>query len=75
MFFNRFKTVLSSFFVLASAGLSMVAYPTLASPQEMMVTKEDFAEKKVYSPYMRTCPWPPQDAQVCGSEPVLAPLP
>ena len=29
----------------------MVASPAFASPQEMVVTKEDFAEKKVYSPY------------------------
>ncbi len=50
-FVNRLIPVLSSFFVLAAFGLSMVASPAFASPQEMVVTKEDFAEKKVYSPY------------------------
>ncbi len=51
MFFNRLLKVLGSFCVLATCGLSMGASPAFASPQEMVVTKEDFAEEKVYSPY------------------------
>ncbi len=51
MFFNRLLKALGSFCVLATYGLSMGASPAFASPQEMVVTKEDFAEKKVYSPY------------------------
>jgi len=51
MFFNRLLKVLGSFCVLATCGVSLGASPAFASPQEMVVTKEDFAEKKVYSPY------------------------
>ena len=32
-------------------GLTIVAQPAGASPQELVVTVEDFAEERVYSPY------------------------
>jgi len=37
--------------VLAAIVLSMVASHALSSPQELVVTKEDFKEERVYSPY------------------------
>ena len=49
--FNRMLTILRSLFVLAACGLSMVLGPAFASPQELVVTEEDFKEQRVYSPY------------------------
>ena len=51
MSFNRRLTILRSLFVLAACGLSMVLGPAFASPQELVVTEEDFKEQRVYSPY------------------------
>ncbi len=42
MSFNRRLTILRSLFVLAACGLSMVLGPAFASPQELVVTEEDF---------------------------------
>ena len=51
LFFIRSLTVVVFSFVLAACGLSMVAGSAFASPQELVVTEEDFAEERVYSPY------------------------
>ncbi len=51
MFFNRLLKVLRPFCVLATCDVSMVASPAFAVPTERVVTAEDFAETKVYSPY------------------------
>lgn len=50
-FVDRFITVLATYFVLAVYGLLIVTRPTFASPQDYVVTKEDFKEQRVYSPF------------------------
>jgi hypothetical protein len=51
MFVNRLLSVITSFFISAVCGLSIGASPATASPQELVVTEEDFKEERVYSPY------------------------
>ncbi len=51
MFVNRRLSVIISFFISAVCGLSIGASPAAASPQELVVTEEDFKEERVYSPY------------------------
>ena len=48
---NRLLSVIISFFISAVCGLSIGASPAAASPQELVVTEEDFKEERVYSPY------------------------
>lgn len=51
-FVDRFITVLATYCVLAVYGLLIVTRPTFASPQDYVVTKEDFKEQRVYSPFV-----------------------
>jgi len=51
MFVNRRLSVIISFFISAVCGLSIGIGPAAASPQELVVTEEDFKEERVYSPY------------------------
>jgi len=44
-------TVVVPFFVIAALSLSFGVVPAFASGQELVVTEEDFAEERVYSPY------------------------
>ena len=48
---NRLLSVIISFFISAVCGLSIGASPAAASPQELVVTEEDFEEERIYSPY------------------------
>ncbi len=51
MFVNRRLSVIISYFISAVCGLSIGIGPAAASPQELVVTEEDFKEERVYSPY------------------------
>ena len=51
MFVNRLLSVIISFFISGVCGLSIGASLAVASPQELVVTEEDFEEEQVYSPY------------------------
>ncbi len=50
-FVSRPLTLMGSVFVAVTCGLSVAAGPAFASPVERTWTADDFAEKKVYSPY------------------------
>jgi len=51
IFVRYLLTVAGSLFVLVSMDLITGASPAVGSPQDFVVTKEDFKEKRVYSPY------------------------
>ncbi len=51
MFANRLLSVVISISISVVCGLSIGTSPATASPQDRVVTVEDFAEEKVYSPY------------------------
>ena len=51
MFVNRLLSVVISCAVSVVCGLSIGTSPATASPQDRVVTVEDFETQKVYSPY------------------------
>jgi len=51
IFVRYLLTVAGSLFVLVSIDLITGASPAVGSPQEFVVSKEDFKEERVYSPY------------------------